>query len=80
MGLKEQSLSKANPLYSFMNHPVEVKSLITLPVTLEDGKHTTTDLDVRDEQRNKKPEAAEHTKTLQLICDNEERMVKIYQH
>ncbi|KAH1114835.1 hypothetical protein J1N35_008213 [Gossypium stocksii] len=42
MGLKEQSLSIGNPLYSFTNHPVEVKGPITLLVTLGDGKHTTT--------------------------------------
>lgn len=43
MGLKKQSLSKPSPLYSFVNHLVEVKGTITLPVTLGDDKHTTTE-------------------------------------
>ncbi|KAH1092395.1 hypothetical protein J1N35_019652 [Gossypium stocksii] len=34
-------------------------------------------LDVRDEKRSKKPEAADHTETLQLFCDTEERIVNI---
>lgn len=34
-------------------------------------------LDVSDEERIKKPEAAEHIETLYLFCDNEERTVKI---
>ncbi|KAA3484523.1 RNA-directed DNA polymerase-like protein [Gossypium australe] len=41
-GLKEHALKKASPLYGFANHPVEVKVCITLPVILEDSKHTTT--------------------------------------
>lgn len=40
MGLKEQALSKAGLLYSFANHPAEVKGSITLPITLRDGEHT----------------------------------------
>lgn len=36
-----------------------------------------SNLDLRDEERSKKPEAVEHTKTLQLFCDNEERTVNI---
>ncbi|KAK5812285.1 hypothetical protein PVK06_027712 [Gossypium arboreum] len=36
-------LSKASPLYGFGNHPVKVKGSITLPVTLGDGEHTTTE-------------------------------------
>ncbi|KAH1130379.1 hypothetical protein J1N35_001757 [Gossypium stocksii] len=43
MGLKEQALSRVGPLYSFANHLVEVKGSITLPVTLGDGAHTTTE-------------------------------------
>ncbi|KAK5846637.1 hypothetical protein PVK06_002933 [Gossypium arboreum] len=42
MGLKEKALKKASPLYSFTNHPAEVKGSITLPVTLRDDEHTTT--------------------------------------
>lgn len=41
IGLKEQALSRANPLYDFANHPIEVKGLITLSVILGDGKHMT---------------------------------------
>ncbi|KAH1106917.1 hypothetical protein J1N35_010685 [Gossypium stocksii] len=36
MGLKEQALSRAGPLYNCTNHPIEVKGSITLLVTLED--------------------------------------------
>lgn len=43
MGLKEQALSRVGLLYGFTNHLVEVKCSITLPVTLGDGKHTTTE-------------------------------------
>ncbi|KAH1057080.1 hypothetical protein J1N35_035145 [Gossypium stocksii] len=42
MGLKEQVLTKASPLYGFTNHPIEVKGSITLPVTLGDYEHTIT--------------------------------------
>ncbi|KAK5771445.1 hypothetical protein PVK06_047649 [Gossypium arboreum] len=41
MLLKEQTLSRANPLYDFANHPIDVRRSITLPITLGDGKHTT---------------------------------------
>ncbi|TYG73910.1 hypothetical protein ES288_D04G139700v1 [Gossypium darwinii] len=41
MGLKGQSLSVASPLYSFVNHPVEVRGTVTLAVTLGDVEHTT---------------------------------------
>ncbi|KAH1108474.1 hypothetical protein J1N35_012242 [Gossypium stocksii] len=41
MRLKEKMLSKANPLYNFVNHLIEVKGTITLLVTLRDGEHTT---------------------------------------
>lgn len=34
-------------------------------------------LDVRDEERSKKPKIAEHTETLQLFCDIEEKIIKI---
>ncbi|KAH1046721.1 hypothetical protein J1N35_037505 [Gossypium stocksii] len=44
IGLKEQVLSKAGPLYRFANHLVEVKGLITLPITLGDGEHTPQSL------------------------------------
>lgn len=43
IGLKKNALKKASPLYNFANHPVEVKGSITLPVTLGDDKHTTTE-------------------------------------
>lgn len=43
MGLKEQVLSKASPLYDFVNHPVEVKGSISLPNALGDGEHSTTE-------------------------------------
>ncbi|KAK5838740.1 hypothetical protein PVK06_007477 [Gossypium arboreum] len=33
-------LSKASPLYDFVNHIVEVKVSITLPVSLGDGEHS----------------------------------------
>lgn len=42
MGLKEQTLSNADLLYGFANHPIEVKGSITLPVTLGDSEHKTT--------------------------------------
>ncbi|KAK5835989.1 hypothetical protein PVK06_011721 [Gossypium arboreum] len=37
MGLKEQKLSKASPLYGFENRPFNVKGSIILSVTLRDG-------------------------------------------
>ncbi|KAK5786138.1 hypothetical protein PVK06_040767 [Gossypium arboreum] len=43
MRLKEEALSEASPLYDFMNYLVEVKDLITLLVTLGDGRHTATE-------------------------------------
>ncbi|KAH1092225.1 hypothetical protein J1N35_019482 [Gossypium stocksii] len=41
--VEEQALSKASPPYGFANHPIEVKGSITLPFTLEDDEHTTTE-------------------------------------
>lgn len=34
---------KAASLYGFVNHPVKVKGSITLPVTMGDGEHMTTE-------------------------------------
>ncbi|KAK5785108.1 hypothetical protein PVK06_039658 [Gossypium arboreum] len=41
MGLKKHTLFKVSSLYSLANHPVEVRGLITLLVTLGDDEHTT---------------------------------------
>ncbi|KAK5802913.1 hypothetical protein PVK06_030545 [Gossypium arboreum] len=41
VGLNEQALKKASPLYGFANYPVEVKGCITLHITLRDDKNST---------------------------------------
>ncbi|KAH1114293.1 hypothetical protein J1N35_007671 [Gossypium stocksii] len=44
MVLEEQSSSKANQLYGFANHPIEVKGSITLLVTLGYDERTTRNM------------------------------------
>ena len=42
MGLKEDVLKLATPIYGFANHPIKVKGIITLPITLRQDENTLT--------------------------------------
>ena len=42
MRLKENQLKPLRPIYGFANQPIQPKRIITLPITIGQGKHTTT--------------------------------------
>ncbi|KAA3466521.1 Retrovirus-related Pol polyprotein from transposon 17.6 [Gossypium australe] len=83
MGLKEQALSKANSLYDFKNHPINVRGFITLLVTLGDSEHMTTDRSSDGIQRHLwATDVIVHTEGAELVAgklfyDDEGRTVKV---
>ena len=42
MGLEESQLKPSRPIYGFANQPIRPKGIITLPITIGQGEHTTT--------------------------------------
>ena len=42
MGLEESQLKPSGPIYDFANQPIWPKGIITLPITIGQGEHTTT--------------------------------------
>ena len=41
MGLEESQLKPSRPIYGFANQPIRPKGIITLPITIGQGEHTT---------------------------------------
>ena len=41
MGLEESQLKPSGPIYGFANQPIRPKRIITLPITIGQGEHTT---------------------------------------
>ena len=44
MGLDENQLRLAGPIYEFANQSIQVKGVITLPITIGQGEHTVTEM------------------------------------
>ena len=42
MRLEESQLKPSGPIYGFANQPIRRKGIITLPITIGQGEHTTT--------------------------------------
>ena len=42
MRLEESQLKPLGPIYGFVNQPIRPKEIITLPITIGQGKHTVT--------------------------------------